>query len=121
DRMASKRNEVMIDSHPGNVTVARRSRSMAHRHRGRNRSAVALALALAAGACDADEVLVAAPVEAATADASPNRGDTSAPAGGAVGTSPWGPKDEIGRLNLMTDESRAAILSRVAGGKVYDL
>ncbi len=38
-----------------------------------------------------------------------------------VGESPWGREDEIGRLNLMTDESRAAILSRVAGGTSYDL
>jgi len=39
----------------------------------------------------------------------------------AVGTSPWGPNDEIGRLNLITPESQAAILSRVSGGKSYDL
>lgn len=38
-----------------------------------------------------------------------------------VGNSPWGPSDEIGRLNLITDQSRKAILSRVKGGKVYDL
>ena len=38
-----------------------------------------------------------------------------------VGKSPWGPQDEIGRLNLMTDASRAAILSRISGGRVYDL
>ena len=38
-----------------------------------------------------------------------------------VGTSPWGPNDEIGRLNLITPESQAAILSRVLGGKNYDL
>ncbi len=38
-----------------------------------------------------------------------------------VGESPWGREDEIGRLNLMTDKSRAAILSRVVGGKSYDL
>lgn len=38
-----------------------------------------------------------------------------------VGRSPWGPDDEIGRLNLMTEESRAAILARVRGGAVYDL
>ena len=38
-----------------------------------------------------------------------------------VGESPWGREDEIGRLNLMTDESRAAILFRVAGGTSYDL
>lgn len=35
--------------------------------------------------------------------------------------SPWGPEDQIGRLNLMTDASRAAILSRISGGRVYDL
>jgi kynurenine formamidase len=35
--------------------------------------------------------------------------------------SPWGPDDQIGRLNLMNDASRAAILSRISGGKVYDL
>lgn len=38
-----------------------------------------------------------------------------------VGRSPWGPRDEIGRLNLMTEASRAAVLSRIAGGAVYDL
>lgn len=45
----------------------------------------------------------------------------AAPSGQEVGISPWGPDDEIGRLNLITEESRAAILSRVKGGKVYDL
>ncbi|AZC19632.1 MULTISPECIES: cyclase family protein [Pseudomonas] len=38
-----------------------------------------------------------------------------------VGISPWGPKDEIGRLNLITPESRAAIMSRVSGEQAYDL
>ena len=38
-----------------------------------------------------------------------------------VGISPWGPKDEIGRLNLITPASRSAILSRVSGQKSYDL
>ena len=38
-----------------------------------------------------------------------------------VGTSPWGPGDEIGRLNLITPESQTAVLSRIAGGKTYDL
>ncbi len=38
-----------------------------------------------------------------------------------VGTSPWGPNDEIGRLNLITPESQAAILSRLEGGRIYDL
>ena len=38
-----------------------------------------------------------------------------------VGTSPWGPDDEIGQLNRMTDASRADVLRRIAGGKVYDL
>jgi kynurenine formamidase len=35
--------------------------------------------------------------------------------------SPWGPDDEIGTLNMMTPESRLAILSRISAGKVYDL
>lgn len=38
-----------------------------------------------------------------------------------VGKSPWGPNDEAGRLNLITAESQAAILSRLDGRKVYDL
>jgi len=38
-----------------------------------------------------------------------------------VGVSPWGPKDEIGRLNLITAKSRARILSRIDGSAVYDL
>lgn len=40
---------------------------------------------------------------------------------GTVGVSPWGADDEIGRLNLMTVESQAAILSRLSAGKTYDL
>lgn len=56
--------------------------------------------------------LPAAP--AASAQAAP-------PPAERVGTSPWGPADEIGTLNTMTDSSRARILSRVAGGKIYDL
>jgi len=38
-----------------------------------------------------------------------------------VGRSPWGPNDEIGRLNLMTAQSRAAVLARLDGARVYDL
>lgn len=38
-----------------------------------------------------------------------------------VGISPWGPDDELGRLNLMTDASRAAVMARVDGARVYDL
>lgn len=38
-----------------------------------------------------------------------------------VGKSPWGPADEIGRLNLMTIASQQTILSQITGGKVYDL
>lgn len=38
-----------------------------------------------------------------------------------VGISPWGADDEIGRLNLMTKASQAAILSRLNGERVYDL
>lgn len=32
-----------------------------------------------------------------------------------------GPDDEIGTLNLMTQESRLAILSQISTGRVYDL
>jgi len=35
--------------------------------------------------------------------------------------SPWGPTDEIGTLNMMTDDSRFDVLKQIAGGKVYDL
>jgi kynurenine formamidase len=38
-----------------------------------------------------------------------------------VGKSPWGPQDEIGRLNLMTAESRRAVLERIDGSVTYDL
>lgn len=38
-----------------------------------------------------------------------------------VGTSPWGPDDEIGTLNMMNPESIVDILSRINSGKVYDL
>lgn len=38
-----------------------------------------------------------------------------------VGVSPWGPSDEIGRLNLITPQSRAAIMARVSGAQAYDL
>ena len=38
-----------------------------------------------------------------------------------AGESPWGPTDEIGTLNLMTEESRLRILSRIRSGKTYDL
>jgi kynurenine formamidase len=34
--------------------------------------------------------------------------------------SPWGPDDEIGTLNMMTDTTRADVLKQVTGGKVYD-
>lgn len=38
-----------------------------------------------------------------------------------VGTSPWGPDDEIGTLNLMSDSSRLEVLSQIRSGKTYDL
>jgi kynurenine formamidase len=38
-----------------------------------------------------------------------------------VGKSPWGPADEIGRLNMITPQSRADILARVDGAAAYDL
>ena len=47
--------------------------------------------------------------------------DDLAPPAPTVGVSPWGPDDELGALNRMTDASRAAVLARIAGGRVYDL
>jgi kynurenine formamidase len=38
-----------------------------------------------------------------------------------VGKSPWGAQDEIGRLNMMTPATQAAVLARVDARKVYDL
>ncbi|EAR14824.1 cyclase family protein [Robiginitalea biformata] len=38
-----------------------------------------------------------------------------------VGKSPWGPEDEIGTLNHMTDTSRLKALSGISSGRVYDL
>ena len=35
--------------------------------------------------------------------------------------SPWGPNDEIGTLNMMTDATRFEVLTQVTGGKIYDL
>lgn len=46
-------------------------------------------------------------------------GDTDG--GRAVGQSPWGPDDQLGRLNMMTEASRTSILSRISGGHAYDL
>jgi len=47
---------------------------------------------------------------------------SSAPAGETrVGKSPWGPDDQIGRLNLMTPASQQAVLSRISGTATYDL
>jgi kynurenine formamidase len=57
----------------------------------------------------------------ATADAQEHSGHAPVPASETVGVSPWGPDDELGRLNLMTPASQAAVLSRIDGRKVYDL
>ncbi len=38
-----------------------------------------------------------------------------------AGRSPWGPSDEIGTLNMMTPDSRRAILGRLDGARLYDL
>jgi len=38
-----------------------------------------------------------------------------------VGKSPWGPNDQKGALNRITDQSRAAIMARIDGTRVYDL
>jgi kynurenine formamidase len=41
--------------------------------------------------------------------------------GVTVSKSPWGPADNVGRLNLMTPESRQAVLARADGRRVFDL
>jgi kynurenine formamidase len=38
-----------------------------------------------------------------------------------VSRSPWGPDDEIGRLNWMTPAGQAALLARIDGGRAFDL
>src|SRR4051794_22251544 len=40
---------------------------------------------------------------------------------GRVSQSRWGANDQIGRLNLMTEASRQAILSRADPARVFDL
>jgi kynurenine formamidase len=42
-------------------------------------------------------------------------------AGIRVGTSPYGPEDQRGALNLMTPQSQAAIMARADASTVYDL
>jgi kynurenine formamidase len=42
-------------------------------------------------------------------------------AGNVAAKSPWGPDDEIGTLNMMTDASRLKVVEQIAGGKIYDL
>ena len=38
-----------------------------------------------------------------------------------VSRSPWGPDDEIGRLNWITPERSLALLGRTGGGRIFDL
>ncbi len=38
-----------------------------------------------------------------------------------VGISPWGREDQIGTLNLMTDETKLQVLKSIGTGKTYDL
>lgn len=38
-----------------------------------------------------------------------------------VGTSPWGPADEIGRLNLMSAQTQQQLMARIDPRQVYDL
>jgi len=41
--------------------------------------------------------------------------------GTVVSESPWGPDDQIGRLNWITEESQRAVLSRIDPGPSFDL
>jgi kynurenine formamidase len=86
--------------------------------------AVALATtSTIAAACDTEsQRIVPVSVEPPSLPAHPDGGEEKIGSPSpSVGRSPWGSDDQIGRLNLMTDASRAAILSRVTGGEVYDL
>ena len=38
-----------------------------------------------------------------------------------VGTSPWGPQDQIGTLNMITEATKLQVLSKISAGKTYDL
>src|SRR5438552_11353119 len=38
-----------------------------------------------------------------------------------VSRSPWGPDDDIGRLNWITPESSLALLGRAGGTRIFDL
>lgn len=38
-----------------------------------------------------------------------------------VGISPWGPEDQIGALNMMSETSQLLALSKIRSGKTYDL
>lgn len=38
-----------------------------------------------------------------------------------VGMSPWGPDDQIGTLNMMSEKSKIKVLSQINSGKTYDL
>ena len=59
---------------------------------------------------------------AAGAPVSAQHADTgTAEARATVGVSPWGPEDEIGRLNMMTPQGQAALLARLSGAPAYDL
>lgn len=53
--------------------------------------------------------------------ASTQAGRTTPPAHARAGKSPWGKGDQIGTLNMMTQQSRLRVLQRIDSGKVYDL
>lgn len=73
--------------------------------------------ALSAVACGSDTSASPAAAVGGAANLDPARASQAL----SRAASPWGPDDQIGRLNLMTDASRAAVMGQVAGGQVYDL
>jgi kynurenine formamidase len=78
---------------------------------------VPASLVLLLAACDARGQALPAPRSRGPLVATP----TAEPTPGRAGKSPWGPDDQIGTLNLMTDTSRLAAIQRIGSGKVYDL
>lgn len=83
-------------------------------------AAAVLALGLATAPLGAQSATAPLGAQSATAPLAA-RSATAPPAARTVGTSPWGPHDDLGRLNLMTPESRGRILGRITGGATYDL
>jgi kynurenine formamidase len=77
--------------------------------------------AMLAAAATLAPVLVTAATGSANAQASPANRKAAIAEDDKFGVSPWGPDDEIGALNQVSETSVLDVLRRVSSGKVYDL